>query len=297
MPEIQTPAGITLAYDTFGDAADPPLLLIMGFGSQMIAWPPAFCERLVAGGHFVIRFDNRDCGLSAKMDGQTADAAAIAAAASAGDLDAARALAPYTLSALADDALGLLTALGIERAHVLGASMGGMIAQTMAIEHPERLLSLVSMMSTTGEPDYGQPAPESLAALLEPSPPDRAGVVQASRRAALWRSKRYPELAEAEELAGASYDRCFYPEGTNRQLVAMIASGSRADGLRALAVPTLVIHGLDDTLIASSGGERTASLVPDADLLLLADMGHDRPPPLWPQLCTAILAHTARSAS
>jgi pimeloyl-ACP methyl ester carboxylesterase len=296
MPETQTPAGITLAYDTFGDPADPALLLIMGFGSQMIAWQPGFCERLVAGGHFVIRFDNRDCGLSTKMDGQEADAAAIAAAAGAGDLDTARALAPYTLSALADDALGLLTALGIERAHVLGASMGGMIAQTMAIEHPERLLSLVSMMSTTGEPDYGQPAPESLAALLEPSPRDRPGFVAASRRAALWRSERYPELDEAEALAGASYDRCFYPEGTNRQLVAMIASGPRADGLRALAVPTLVIHGLDDTLIAPSGGERTAALVPKADLLLVPDMGHDRPPPLWPELCAAILAHTARSS-
>jgi pimeloyl-ACP methyl ester carboxylesterase len=293
MPETQTAAGITLAYDTFGDPADPALLLIMGFGSQMIAWTAALCQRLVAGGHFVIRFDNRDCGLSTKCDGEQADAAAVAAAAGAGDFETARALAPYTLSALADDALGLLTALGVERAHVVGASMGGMIAQTMAIEHPERLLSLTSMMSTTGEPDYGQPAPESLAALLEPSPPDRAGVVAASRRAALWRSERYPELAEAEALAGASYDRCFYPEGTNRQLVAMIASGSRAEGLRALTVPTLVIHGLDDTLIAPSGGERTASLVPGADLLLIPDMGHDRPPPLWPEICGAILTHTA----
>jgi pimeloyl-ACP methyl ester carboxylesterase len=285
MPRTETPAGITLAYDTFGSPADPALLLVMGFGAQLIAWPPGLCERLAAPGRFVIRFDNRDCGLSTKFDGEAADAGAIAAAA-----------APYTLSALSDDAFGLLTALGIERAHVVGASMGGMIAQTMAIEHPERLLTLTSMMSSTGEPEYGQSTPEALAALLEPSPSDRAGYVKASRRAAIWRSKQYPELAEAEELAGESYDRCYYPEGVNRQLAAMIASGSRADGLRALAVPTLVIHGLEDTLIAPSGGERTAALIPDAQLLLLDGMGHDRPPPLWPTICDAILERTSADA-
>jgi pimeloyl-ACP methyl ester carboxylesterase len=296
MPEVETAAGITLAYDTFGSPADPALLLVMGFGAQLIAWPPSLCGRLAAPGRFVIRFDNRDCGLSTKLDGAAADAGAIAAAASAGDLDTAKSLAPYTLSALSDDGLGLLTALGIERAHVVGASMGGMIAQTMAIDHPERLLTLTSMMSSTGEPGYGQSTPEALAALLEPSPSDRAGYVKASRRAAIWRSKKYPELAEAEALAGESYDRCYYPEGVNRQLAAMIASGSRADGLRALAVPTLVIHGLEDTLIAPSGGERTAVLVPDAQLLLLDGMGHDRPPPLWPEICDAILEHTSAGA-
>jgi pimeloyl-ACP methyl ester carboxylesterase len=293
MPQIETPAGIALEYDTFGSPGDPPLLLVMGFGSQMIAWHPDFCERLAAAGRFVIRFDNRDCGLSSKLDGKVANLEAISAALDEGDLEKAQALAPYTLSAMSDDALALLDGLGTERAHVVGASMGGMIAQTMAIEHPERLLSLVSIMSTTGEPEYGQPTAEALDALLEPAPADRAGYVAAAKKTLIWSSRAHANLAAAEELAGLSYDRCHYPEGVGRQLAAMIASGSRADGLRALTVPTLAIHGLDDTLIAPSGGERTAELVPGARLLLLEDMGHDRPPPLWPRLGAAILDHTA----
>src|SRR5271155_2820593 len=161
MPQITTPEDITLEYDTIGSSSDPALLLVMGFGSQLIAWPRAFCERLAAAGRCVIRFDNRDCGLSSKLDGRAADVRSIMAAASAGDRDGARALAPYTLSAMSDDGLALLTALGIERAHVVGVSMGGMIAQTMAIEHPDRLLTLTSIMSTTGEPEYGQSTPEA----------------------------------------------------------------------------------------------------------------------------------------
>jgi pimeloyl-ACP methyl ester carboxylesterase len=265
----------------------------MGFGTQLIAWPREFCELLAAGGHLVIRFDNRDCGLSSKLDGQIPDVEAITAAARAGDFEQAKALAPYLLSAMADDGLALLSALGIERAHVAGVSMGGMIAQTMAIEHPERLLSLTSIMSTTGEREFGQPTPEALEALVAPAPSDRAGYIAAAARSLVWRSKRYPDLAGAEGLAARSYDRCYYPEGVNRQLVAMLASGSRADGLRNLRLPTLAIHGLDDTLIAPSGGERTAELVPGARLVLLPDMGHDRPPPLWPRLSRAILEHTA----
>ena len=170
--------------------------------------------------------------------------------------------------------------------------MGGMIAQTMAIEHPERLLTLISMMSTTGEPEFGQSTPQARQALLTPAPADRAGYINAAESSLLWRSKRYPDLAGARELAGESYDRCYCPEGVTRQLAAMIASGPRAEGLRQVQIPTLVIHGLDDTLIAPSGGERTAALIPDARLLLIEDMGHDRPEPLWPQICAAILEHT-----
>ena len=292
MPQILTPKGLTLEYDTFGSSTDPALLLVMGFGAQLIAWPRAFCERLADGGRFVIRYDNRDCGLSSKIDGRPADLAAIIAAASAGDLEMVRTLAPYTLSTMSDDGLELLTELGIGRAHVVGSSMGAMIAQTMAIEHPERVLTLTSMMSTSGEPEFGQSTPQASQALLTPAPADRAGYIDAAKTSLIWGSKKYPDLAAARELAAQSYDRCYYPEGVSRQLAAMIVSGSRADGLQNVQVPTLVIHGLDDTLIAPSGGRRTAALVPDARLLLLQDMGHDRPVPLWPQICSAILEHT-----
>jgi pimeloyl-ACP methyl ester carboxylesterase len=292
MPQLTTPQGVELEYETAGSPADPPLLLVPGFGAQLIAWPRAFCERLAAGRRFVISFDNRDCGLSSKLDGQGADVASVIAAASAGDFEQARALAAYTLSEMSTDGLELLSALGIERAHVLGSSMGGMIAQTMAIEHPERLLSLTSMMSTTGEPAFGQSTPEARQALLTPAPADRARYIDAAESSLIWRSKKYPDLAGARRLAGESYDRCYYPEGATRQLAAMIASGSRANGLRQLQLPTLVIHGLDDTLIEPSGGRRTAALIPNARLLLIEDMGHDRPEPLWPEICGAILQHT-----
>ena len=294
MPQATIPSGLTLEYDTFGDAADPPILLVMGFGAQMIAWSPGFCELLADGGRFVIRFDNRDTGLSTRFDGVPADPAGIGAAMAAGDPAAARALAPYTLSDMSDDALGLLTALGIDAAHVVGASMGGMIAQTMAIEHPDRVLTLTSMMSTTGERDFGQPTDEALTALLAPAPPDRESYIEGAEKALIWSSKKYADLATTRELAAESYDRGYYPEGSTRQLAAMLVSGPRADGLRTLTVPTLVIHGLDDTLIAPSGGRRTAELVPGARLLELEDLGHDRPVPLWPVLTGAILEHTAQ---
>ena len=294
MPTITTPAGIDLAYETIGSPADPPLLLVAGYGTQLIAWPRGFSEMLAAGGRFVIEYDNRDSGLSTKLDRVAVDMEALMAAAGAGDAERVAALAPYTLSDLADDAAALLDALGIDRAHVLGASMGGMIAQQLAIERPERLLTLVSLMSTTGEPGVGQPTPEALEALLTPSPTERAAYIEAaSGKMMVWASRRYGERALAEAAAAANYDRCFYPEGVTRQLAAILATGSRADGLRALAVPTLVIHGTDDTLIPSDGGERTAELIPGARLLLVEDMGHDRPEPLWPLLAEAILEHTA----
>jgi pimeloyl-ACP methyl ester carboxylesterase len=292
MPQIAISGGVSLAYETFGAPADPPVLFVMGFGTQLIGWPLGFCERVAEGGRFVIAFDNRDCGLSEKFDGQGAALEDIIAAASAGDLETARGLAAYTLSEMAADGFGLLAALGIEEAHVVGSSMGGMIAQTMAIEHPERVLTLTSMMSTTGEPEFGQPTPEALQALLTPAPADRDGYIDAAESWLIWRSRRYPDLPGARRLAAESYDRCYYPAGVSRQLAAMIASGSRADALRELRVPTLVIHGRDDTLIAPDGGERTAALIPGARLLLVEDMGHDRPQPLWSLLSQAILGHT-----
>ncbi|MFZ3568647.1 alpha/beta fold hydrolase [Streptomyces sp. BH097] len=294
MPTVDVSPGISLAYDTFGDPADPAVLLVMGFGAQLIAWDEDFCAELAGRGRYVIRFDNRDSGLSTKFDAHPVDMGEFIAAVSGGDLPAALAMIPYRLQDMADDAFGLLTTLGIERAHVVGASMGGMIAQTMAISRPERVLTLTSMMSTTGEPEYGQSSPEAQAALFAPKPSDREGYVAAADRSLLWASKRYGDAAYLRDLAARGYDRAYYPAGVGRQLGAMVLSGSRADALRGLDVPTLVIHGLDDTLIDPSGGRRTAELIPGAELLLLPDMGHDRPRELWPRLIDALAAHTGR---
>jgi pimeloyl-ACP methyl ester carboxylesterase len=293
MPQLTIPSGLTFEYETYGESSDPPLLMVMGFGAQLVAWPRDFCRRLAAGGRHVISFDNRDCGRSARLDGVDAKLEAVHLAAASGDFEKARSLAAYTLSDLAGDGFALLSALGIERAHILGASMGGMIAQTMAIEHPERVLSLISMMSTTGEPEFGQSTPEALEALLAPAARSREEYIESASSWMLWHSRRYPELEATRELAAESYDRGHYPQGTMRQLAAMLASGPRVEELRQLRVPTLVIHGSDDTLIAPSGGERTAELIPGAKLVMIADMGHDRPTPLWPEICEPILEHTA----
>lgn len=283
--------GIELCFETFGDRSDPALLLVSGYTSQLLGWDEGLCAELAARGRFVIRFDNRDVGLSTKLDGQHVDIGAVLAASmGAGTMPEV----PYRLSAFADDAFGLLDHLGIDAAHIMGMSMGGMIVQTMAIEHPERVLSMVSVMSTTGEPDYFQSVPEVMKALMTPPPADRAGfIAHASNTAKLFSSPRYFDQARAEEKAAAGYDRCFYPEGAVRQLAAIRSSGDRAEALRTLDVPTLVIHGRQDTLILPKGGERTAELVPGANLLLLHDMGHDLPQPLWPLLVDAVVSHTA----
>lgn len=287
-----THSGLSLAYESFGDPEDPAVLLVMGFGAQLLAWHEDFCRQLAARGRYVIRYDNRDCGLSTKFDEHPVDITEFVAAVSSGDLPAALAMAPYRLHDMAEDGLGLLTALGIDRAHVVGASMGGMIAQTMALSAPERVLTLTSMMSSTGESAYGQPSPQAQTVLFRPKPADREGYVAAAERELVWASKRYGDAAPLRELAAESYDRAYCPAGIGRQLGAMILSGSRADALRELRVPTLVIHGLDDTLIDPSGGRRTAELVPGAELLLVPDMGHDRPRELWPQLIDALVEHT-----
>ncbi|MFH8735672.1 alpha/beta fold hydrolase [Streptomyces sp. NPDC017964] len=292
MPLVEVSPGMSLAYETFGDPSDPPVLLVMGFGAQMIAWHEDFCRALADRGRYVIRYDNRDCGLSTKFDEHPVDMGRFIAAVSSGDIASALAMVPYALTDMAADGLNLLTALGIERAHVIGTSMGGMIAQKMAITEPARVLTLTSMMSSTGEPEYGQSVPEAQAVLLSPKPADREGYIAAADRELLWASRRYGDAALLRELAARSYDRAYYPAGVGRQLGAMILDGSRAEALRTLRVPTLVIHGLDDTLIAPSGGERTAELVPGAKLLLIPDMGHDRPRELWPEIIGAVQTHT-----
>lgn len=284
--------GMELEYDTVGSSADPALLLIMGFTAQMTQWEDSFCKLLADGGFFVIRFDNRDCGLSTKLDGQMPDLAATMAAAFA---DTPAPAVPYTLTDMAADAVGLLDHLGIDRAHVLGASMGGMIAQTVAIEHPRRVRSLVSVMSQPGELDVGQPTAAAAAALFSPPPTTRQEYIDDSPRWMVWHSKKYRDEDRVRENAARDFDRSFYPEGAMRQLAAIYASGRRTDALQKLNVPTLVIHGRDDELITPSGGFRTAELIPGANLLFMADMGHDLPEPLWPFVTDAIISHLRRA--
>ena len=288
-------ASITIEYETFGTPDDPAVLLVMGFGTQLLGWDADFCRMLAARGRYVIRYDNRDCGLSTKFDPYPVDLQDFITAVTRGDLERARAMAPYSLRDMAGDGIAVLDQLGIAHAHVVGSSMGGMIAQKMAIEFPGRVLSLTSMMSSTGERDYGHATPEAQRVLFAPRPADRDGYVSAAERELVWASRRYGDVAQLRALAAASYDRAYYPAGVPRQLAAMILDGSRAHALKTLDVPTLVIHGLDDTLIDPSGGRRTAELVPGARLLLVEDMGHDRPPPLWPHLLDAITEHTTIS--
>jgi pimeloyl-ACP methyl ester carboxylesterase len=266
----------------------------MGFTAQLTAWPEELCRALARAGYYVIRFDNRDCGLSTKFDGVHVDAGAVLSAALG---DRALPAVAYTLSDMAADTVGLLDALGVERAHVVGASMGGMIAQHLAIEHPGRVTSLTSIMSTTGEPEVGRPAPEAMAALLAPAPTLRQAFIDGAARSLVWASKRYRDEAELKAQAARDYDRSFYPEGAPRQLAAIYASGRRSAGLQALSVPTLVIHGRDDTLIDPSGGLRTAELVPGANLVLMADMGHDLPVPLFPLYVGMLSSHFAWATS
>ncbi len=288
MPRAAVGDDIELEYRTTGDPADPALLCVCGFTSQLISWRPGYIEQLAARGLFVIQFDNRDVGLSSKLDGQRVSPAAVLSAMRAGEPVPP---VPYTLSDMAADGIGLLDHLGIERAHVVGNSMGGMIVQTMAIEHPGRVASATSIMSTTGESRYGQATAEAREALLRPPQTDREAYIADSVTSMSWASKKYGDPDQLRQVAAEQYDRCFYPEGATRQLAAIYASGDRRAGLEELQVPMLVIHGRDDTLISPSGGERTAELVPGSKYLLLADMGHDMPEPLWPVLADAIGSH------
>ncbi len=292
MPRALVNTGMELEFDTIGSPDDPALLLVMGFTAQMTAWDERFCRMLADGGRYVIRFDNRDCGLSTKLDGQQVDVPAVMAAAFA---DAEVPPVPYNLSDMAADAVGLLDHLGIDRAHVMGASMGGMIAQTIAIEHPARVISLVSVMSQPGEPEVGQPTADAAAAIFSPPPTTREEYIESSPKYMVWHSKKYRNEAKVKEAAAREFDRSFYPEGAPRQLAAIYASGRRTVGLQELEVPTLVIHGRDDQLITPSGGTRTAELIPGANLLLMADMGHDMPEQLWPVLVDAVLSHTGHA--
>ncbi|MEV0296408.1 alpha/beta hydrolase [Nocardia sp. NPDC050710] len=269
------PSRIEVAYERLGDPARPPVLLIMGAAGQLINWPDGLCAELVDRGLHLIRFDSRDTGRSTRFsDACPPDIRA----AMAGDLSSAS----YTLSDMAADSVGLLDALGIGSAHVVGASMGGMIAQTIAIEYPGRIRSLTSIMSSTGDPDVGRSDPDAFGA-AGPPPADRPGYIDWSVRS--MRATGSPgftfDEAAAAELAGRVYDRGFDLDGMMRQAVAVLASGDRTARLRSLRLPTLVLHGTADRLFDISGGQATAEAVPDAKLMTFDGMGHSLPRALW----------------
>lgn len=285
--------GIELYYETHGDPADPALVLVNGYTSQIGQWGDGFREALAARGRFVVSFDNRDVGLSTHLDGVAVDVPAVLrASAGKGEMPPV----PYTLSTFAADVIGLMDHLGIERAHIAGSSMGGMIVQQTAVEHPDRVLTLTSIMSTTGEPGFFESTPEAGAALAQVPPSEREAYIEASvERARVFSSPRYYDATEQRAKSALFFDRAFYPEGAMRQMAAIRATPDRSAALRALRIPTLVIHGRQDTLITPKGGERTAEIIPGANLLMLHDMGHDLPRPLWPIVIDAIVSHTTHA--
>ena len=280
---------VTLCYETFGDQDDPAILLIMGLGTQMIAWREDFCRQLVDQGFFVIRYDNRDCGKSTSMKG---------APPGIRELATRRIKNPaYSLAEMADDAVGLLDHLGIDTAHVVGASMGGMIAQHVALRYPARVLSMTSIMSTTGHRLVGQPKLAVIPLFL--SRPSGAKEDYVERALKLFRAVGSKKLFDEEyvrESAALGWERGVNMAGTGRQLAAITADGNRTKQLKRIKAPTLVIHGKDDRLVAPSGGRATAKAIPGARLLTVEDMGHDMPRPAWPKIIDAIVENTKRAS-
>jgi pimeloyl-ACP methyl ester carboxylesterase len=280
--------GITLCYETYGDSDDPAALLIMGLGAQMVTWQDDFCEQLAARGLYVVRFDNRDIGRSTHLQGPPPSL-----------LQLLRYSVParYTLADMAQDAVGLMNDLAIDRAHVIGASMGGMIAQTLAARHPARVRSLVSMMSSTGGRWVGRPALSSYAIFLRKAPTEREAFIEhATQLFAKIGSRGIPQDTEGvRKIAALSFDRELDRTGAGRQLAAIIASGDRTAELGGITAPTLVIHGTVDPLVSPSGGRATARAIPGAELTMIEGMGHDLPRVLWPRLIDALAAHAAES--
>jgi len=287
------PSKIKMGYQRFGDSALPPVFLIMGGGAQMINWPEGFCIELASRGLHPIRFDNRDTGLSTHFtDAPVPDFSAV----QSGDFSTVT----YTLSDMAADTVGLMDALGCDSVHLVGASMGGMIAQTVAIEYPERVRSLTSMMSTTGNSSVGQPDWASLANLGAPPSDDRQGYIEWQVRSLkAIGSPKYPlDEVYAAQNAGRAWDRDHDPLGMLRQAVAVLKSGDRTEKLRSLQVPTLIIHGESDKMVDVSGGRATAAAIPNAELATFEGMGHGLPKQLWTEFANRIadLIHRVESS-
>ncbi len=281
--------GIDLAYETFGDPTHPAILLVMGLGTQMVAWPDEMCGVLADAGHHVIRFDNRDVGLSTHLD---------VAAPSLPDM-LLRRDPPYAMADMAQDALALLDHLGVSHAHVVGASMGGFISQTLALAQPDRVLSLSLFMTSTGSRRVGQATPKVLQRMATRTPASTrdAAVEESVQTYRLIGSPEHLDEELVRELAGRAYDRAYDPEGVQRQLAAVVAQPNRTRDLRRLAVPALVVHGLDDPLVAASGGLAIAKAIPGATFIGHSGMGHDLPRTLWRTLAADILSLVERVAA
>ena len=289
-PQIARANGIDICYEIFGDPAAEPLLLIMGLGAQMIHWDDDFCRQLAARGFRVIRFDNRDIGKSSHLSGGKR--------LTPFELLKLRFLkipvaATYRLIDMAKDTVGLMDVLGIKSAHLVGASMGGMIAQEVALSFPQRVRSLTSIMSTTGNPKVPPPTREAAAVLMAPPPTTKEEYF--ARFAKTWKVLRVGSFPEDEALdpsrAARTFERGLNPAGVGRQLRAVLASGSRKERLRQVKMPTLVIHGTVDPLVRPEGGKDTAASIPGAKLLMIEGMGHALPIPMWPQIIGAIDEH------
>ncbi|MFC6286175.1 alpha/beta fold hydrolase [Nocardioides sp. GCM10027113] len=275
---------VELCYQTFGDPDGDPLLLVMGLGGPMTWWDPELCRLLAAAGFFVIRYDNRDVGRSSRLPGRVTRSMVLRAFAGR------PVRAPYTMDDLAEDGFALLDHLGIDAAHVVGVSMGGMVAQTMAIDAPHRVLSLTSVMSTTGKRSVGWQHPSLLPSLVMGRKPGVEEYVRTS--SAFWRligSPSYPQPHEkVEARARETFERGVSRMGVMRQMLAVLTQPNRGPRLRGLRVPTLVVHGVDDKMVHASGGRATAAAIPDAELLLVDGMGHDMPAALFPTFVDAI---------
>jgi pimeloyl-ACP methyl ester carboxylesterase len=282
--------GIELAYDTFGEPGSPPMLLIMGLGCQMIDWKDEFCSLLAGSGFRAIRFDNRDVGQSTIFhDAGHPSIDAMLAAMGRGE----RIAAPYLLSDLVADTVGLLDALGIEKAHVVGLSMGGMIAQLLAADHPDRALTLTSIMSSTGEPGLPASMPEAWACLTERLETElEPFIAQYLRKWQVYCGPRYPFDPNAgKDHAVRVFARGVHPAGRDRQMAAILASGSRKAALARVSCPALVIHGASDPVVRIEGGRATARAITGAELLTIEGMGHDLPKAVWPAVVDAIARH------
>jgi len=295
-PRLARANGIDICYEIFGDASAEPLLLIMGLGAQMVLWDDDFCERLAARGFRVIRFDNRDIGKSSKLHGGKRLTPLELLKLRFFRIPVA---ATYRLLDMAKDTVGLMDVLGIKSAHLVGASMGGMIAQEVAISFPQRVRSLTSIMSTTGNPKVPPPTREASAMLMAPPPATREEYFE--RFAKTWKILRVGSFPEEEALdrsrAERTFERGLNPAGVGRQLRAILASGSRKERLHAVKAPTLVIHGTVDPLVRPEGGKDTAASIPGAKLLMVEGMGHALPIPLWPQIIDAIDKHAHGAAA